>query len=105
MFSNEVLTHPVAYASALISVVVIARLLSNRYGHGISQIPGPFLASLSDIWRLLLVYRRRPERAHIQLHEKYGSLVRLGPKQISCSDPSVVQVIYALNAGFIKSNF
>lgn len=83
----------------------VARLLYNRYGHGLATIPGPFLASFSDLWRLVNVWRRRPELTHIALHEKYGTVVRLGPKTLSISDPKAVNIIHALKSGFTKSEF
>jgi cytochrome P450 len=97
--------HAYWYLAAVPVILIISRLLVNRYGQGISHVPGPFLASCTDLWRLLLVWGRRPEVEHIRLHRKYGPLVRLGPRVISVSDPAAAQVIYALNSGFVKSEF
>jgi hypothetical protein len=87
----------------LICVVAItARFLYNKFGYGISRIPGPFLASYTNLWRFFLVWGGRAELTHIKLHEKYGPLVRLGPKNVSVSDFSAVKVIYGLGAGYDK---
>ncbi|KAK3303596.1 cytochrome P450-like protein [Chaetomium strumarium] len=85
--------------------VVVAWLVRNRYHNGLNKYPGPFLASLTDWWRFFDVYRRRPERTHIELHRKYGPVVRLGPNTLSFSDPEALKTIYGLNKGFIKSDF
>lgn len=77
-------------------------LVRNRYYHGLNKYPGPFLASLTDWWRFIDVYKRRPERTHIALHKKYGPVVRLGPNTLSFSDPEALKTIYGLNKGFIK---
>ena len=90
---------------AFVGLVLIWRLGINRYGGGLNHIPGPRLASLTNIWRFLVVWGRRPEVEHILLHEKYGPLVRLGPRVVSVADPAAVSAIYALNAGFVKSGF
>ncbi|KAH8645947.1 cytochrome P450 [Ilyonectria robusta] len=84
---------------------LITRLLYNKYGHGINSIPGPTLASFTNLWRFFLVTRRRPELKHIELHQKYGSVIRIGPNVVSVSDPNAVKIIYAINAGFVKSDF
>ena len=84
--------------------LIAARLLTNKFGNGINHIPGPWLASFSDIWRFLLVWGRRPEVAHRALHAKYGSLVRIGPRTVIASEPDAIKTIYALNAGFTKVN-
>ncbi|KAJ6058806.1 uncharacterized protein N7446_008389 [Penicillium canescens] len=93
------------YVTPLLLVALIAWLLHNKYGHGINSIPGPVAASVTNLWRLALVTGRRPELEHIKLHRKYGSIVRLGPNVVSVSDPNAVKVIYAINAGFVKSHF
>ena len=87
---------------SVISVAVLAWLARNRYHNGLNRYPGPFLASLTDWWRFVDVYRRRPEGTHIALHRKYGSVVRLGPNVLSFSDPEALKTIYGLNKGFIK---
>ncbi|KEF50973.1 uncharacterized protein A1O9_12971 [Exophiala aquamarina CBS 119918] len=90
----------------LICVVAItARFLYNKFGYGISRIPGPFLASYTDLWRFFLVWGGRAELTHIKLHEKYGPLVRIGPKNVSVSDSGAVKLIYGLGAGYAKSGF
>jgi hypothetical protein len=90
---------------ALAVLVLIALLATNRFGGGLNHIPGPKLAACTNLWRFFVVWSRRPELEHIQLHQKYGALVRIGPRVISVSDPAAISVIYALNAGFVKSGF
>ncbi|KAJ5450254.1 uncharacterized protein N7458_006703 [Penicillium daleae] len=80
-------------------------LVKNRYHNGLNKYPGPLLASLTDWWRFLDVYGRRPEVTHRALHRKYGDVVRLGPNTLSFSDPRALKSIYGLNKGFIKSEF
>lgn len=87
---------------SFIATVVFIQLIQNKYRHGINQIPGPFFASFTDYWRLLLVWGRRPEVAHRRLHKKYGDLVRIGPKTVLVADWKATKKIYALNAGYIK---
>lgn len=83
-------------------VALIARLLYNRYGIGLSHIPGPFLASFTDVYRLAVVRGYRPERWHIKLHEQYGDFVRIGPRTVLCSSNEAAKKIYALNGSFVK---
>jgi len=97
--------HPYLFVCWALVVLVAGRALFNKYGRGISHIPGPLLASCTDLWRVFVVWRRRPELEHIRLHQIHGPLVRLGPRAVSVSDPAAIQVIYALNSGFVKSEF
>ncbi|KAH6642759.1 pisatin demethylase [Boeremia exigua] len=93
------------YAPWLILSFIAVYLVNNKFCQGINHIPGPWLAGFSDVWRLLLVWGRRPEVAHRLLHAKYGPLVRIGPRTVIVGDPNAIKTIYALNAGFVKSGF
>lgn len=90
---------------ALTAVASVAYLAKNRFHNGLNRYPGPFLASLTDWWRFVDVYGRRPELTHIALHKKHGDVVRLGPNYLSFADPKALKAIYGLNKGFIKSDF
>ncbi|KZM19216.1 uncharacterized protein EKO05_0007302 [Ascochyta rabiei] len=86
-------------------VALAARLWYNKYATGLNHIPGPFLASFTDFYRLAVTRGYRPERWHIKLHKQYGDLVRIGPRTVLCSSNKAAKKIYALNAGFVKSDF
>ncbi|KAJ4994294.1 cytochrome p450 [Stagonosporopsis vannaccii] len=86
-------------------LALVARLLHNKYAAGLSHIPGPFLASFTDFYRLAIARGYRPERWHIELHKRYGDFVRIGPRTVLCSSNNAAKKIYALNAGFVKSDF
>lgn len=60
------------------------------------HIPGPFLAKFTNLSRMWWVYNRRAHEIHINLHRKYGRLVRMGPNMVSVSDPNEVQNIYRM---------
>lgn len=61
----------------------------------IRHVPGPFWARFTNLWRLLNVYTRHAEKTQRQLHDRYGSAVRLGPIMISISDPDMIDKIYS----------
>ena len=83
-------------------IIPVAYFASNHFNHSLNRYPGPFLASLTDWWRFVDVYGRRPEIAHIKLHRKHGDVVRLGPSVLSFADPAAVKQIYGLTKGFVK---
>lgn len=81
---------------------LVVKFTINKYGNGLNQIPGPWLASFTDLHRLYTVWKRRPELWHIRLHETHGKLVRLGPNSVSIADPEAIKTIYGLNTGYVK---
>ncbi|KAM0107609.1 hypothetical protein ACP6JB_006745 [Aspergillus fumigatus] len=76
------------FAALLLILCVFGGILWNYTR--LNTLPGPLLAVLSDIWsqcfKLSPGYAYRLER----LHRKYGEVVRIGPKTVSVSDPSIV---------------
>ncbi|KAH7310185.1 putative cytochrome P450 [Rhexocercosporidium sp. MPI-PUGE-AT-0058] len=81
-------------------------LFQNRYGSGLLQYPGPFLASLTNFWRVRDAYvngRKRP--SYVRLHNQYGSVVRLGPESLSFSNPAAIDDIYNTKNNMAKSKW
>ncbi|KAK0739073.1 cytochrome P450 [Apiosordaria backusii] len=105
MITDQIIHLLAQHWPAVLITVVLACLVKNRYHNGLNKYPGPFLASLTDWWRFYDVYKRRPERTQIELHRKYGPVVRLGPNTLSFADPEALKTIYGLNKGFVKSDF
>ncbi|KAJ5777243.1 pisatin demethylase [Penicillium odoratum] len=94
-----------AYVVCIILAAVALRLLTNRFKRGLRDIPGPTVAKYTRLWKLHSVWKGDHQNAAVDLHRKYGALVRIGPKHVSVSDPDAIQVIYGLNKGFTKTGF
>lgn len=91
-----------AYWFPITCIAISIRLVRNHFKPGIYGIPGPFLASLSDLWLLVHCIRRKSIEDH-KLHAKYKSpLIRLGPNTIAVSDAQAVKTIYGWNPVFKK---
>ena len=76
-----------------------------RLRPGLRSLPGPFLASISNIPRVYTCYAGKQMLNHIALHRKYGPLVRIGPNHVSFSDSLLIPLIYNINSEFYKSDF
>ncbi|KAL4892892.1 cytochrome P450 [Aspergillus ambiguus] len=96
------------YIPHLILLAVTGYILSSLYHAFLgptSHIPGPFLARFTRLWELLEVSQGHFERTNVQLHKKYGPIVRIGPSKFSISDPAAVRALYAAGSKFPKSAF
>lgn len=69
------------------------------------DIPGPFLAKFTDLWRLRVVRQRNSHDVYLAMHKKYGDLVRIGPNCISICKPEMIPTIYGIGKGYVKSDF
>ncbi|KFH47378.1 Pisatin demethylase-like protein [Hapsidospora chrysogenum ATCC 11550] len=67
------------------------------------RIPGPTLASFSRLWHIIHIFRGDQNTVLDELHEKYGSFVRVAPNEVSVSHPEAIKKI--LLAPLHKSNF
>lgn len=84
------------------AILVLVVFQSFRTWWRLRHIPGPFLASLTDLYRMSWVWTKR---AHLKLqkcHEKYGKVVRIGPNTVAFSDPVAIPTVYPMRAGIPK---
>ena len=103
---EEILFYLRSSWAPLISVLLLARLLFNKYGRRLNSIPGPFLAGFTDLWRFFNTTFSTAHNTHIRLHRKTNSqFVRIGPRTISISDTTLIPTIYGAHTDFTKSQY
>jgi hypothetical protein len=94
--------HPLLWAVVgLIAAILSWELLFSP----LRAFPGPLAARFTDIWRAIAAATGHIDRSNIKWHRKYGSAVRIGPKTISVSDPSLIRTIYATKTAWQKVPF
>ncbi|GAP91697.1 putative cytochrome P450 oxidoreductase [Rosellinia necatrix] len=69
------------------------------------SIPGSFLSRFTDGWYLWRILHRKFQVEQIELHRKYGPIVRLGPKRFSFADADALKTIYGHGIEFRKSKW
>ncbi|KAI1738863.1 cytochrome P450 [Xylaria scruposa] len=69
----------------------------------LAAFPGPLAAKLSKGWRAYVSYRGRWHRDLLDLHQRYGPVVRIGPNELSIGDPDAFLQIYRVNGAYPKS--
>lgn len=70
--------------------------------NGLRDIPGPRLARFSNIYRFIRMLEADVHSRDINLHKRYGDIVRLGPNMVSVGDPSHIRAIYGIGANLPK---
>ena len=83
------LPHVLVVGIAFISVV-----LFRHFRNPLTAVPGPFLAKWSSLWLVYHIRRGHIHRKMIEVHQKYGKLVRVGPNELSTADIDSLKVIY-----------
>lgn len=69
-------------------------VIYQRYFHPLAEFPGPFMASLTDLWQVNQFLGLKQPYNLTELHEKHGQFVRYGPDKISITAEDAVPLIY-----------
>lgn len=86
-----------------VSVGVFYLTLYPLYFHPLSNIPGPTICSLTKYYILYKSWSEQRNRYVQSLHERYGSIVRIGPNEVDISDVAYIKDIYI--GDYDKSSF
>ncbi|KAH8812118.1 cytochrome P450 [Xylogone sp. PMI_703] len=90
-----------------VSLVSTAYVVYQRFLSPLAKFPGPFWASLSPLWKLI-VFRRGDFHLTIQrLHDKYGRTVRIAPNEVIIAEGEAIRQIYSTVEGrdFLKTDY
>lgn len=94
-----------SYWYLVIPTLIVVRFFVQRYNSPLRSYPGPFIASGTRLWKLLSVASGKTEHTRINLHRKYGRVVRLGPNELSFASPQAAREVLAAGKGFYKTDF
>ncbi|KAK0726559.1 cytochrome P450 [Apiosordaria backusii] len=81
------------------------RALYKRYASPLRKYPGPFFASITRLWKVKSVASGRTHLEHIDLHRKYGPVVRIAPNEVSVSSPEAARTLLSAGKRFFKTDF
>lgn len=84
-------------------VVVLANVLFRICFHPLAKIPGPRLAKITRLWQSWRYYRGTWHDDILQLHGRYGPLVRIAPNEVSFVDArESLEAVYGHGAKTLK---
>lgn len=92
------------FVKVLVSFILLScfQLLRTRYRKGLHDIPGPFIASFTNLWKVMGVYDGNMPRQNVAVHEQYGSVVRIGPNHVSFASPQAFSIIHSSRQAYAK---
>ncbi|KAJ5755687.1 hypothetical protein N7533_005230 [Penicillium manginii] len=102
----KLIDQPIECAVGILVVYISGYIIYQRFFHPLAKYPGPFLASLTDLWQVYQFMTLKQPYTLTKLHEKYGSIVRYGPDKLSVTDEDAVRLIYQTGARYMpKTEF
>lgn len=87
----------ITYGFLLLFSVVLLRMVYNACIHPLSSFKGPFWARSTPFYFTYLFAKKRSHLQTRELHQEYGSVVRLGPNLLSFDDPALLPEVYHRN--------
>ncbi|KAL4789404.1 cytochrome P450 [Aspergillus venezuelensis] len=80
-----------------LAIFLLARSIYRLYFHPLSHIPGPKLAAISHLYEIYYdIWRGGRYLFKIeQMHQQYGPIVRITPREVHIIDPEFYEEIYA----------
>lgn len=92
------------YIAVIVACFIILGLDYVRvaFKKGLRDVPGPFLARLSSLYRISITYKGQAVKSYHDLHKTYGKIVRTGPYHVSISDPEMIPLVYGIASKFKK---
>ncbi|KAL4901938.1 hypothetical protein BDW74DRAFT_169892 [Aspergillus multicolor] len=86
-----------------IAAVYTSMVFYRAFFHRLHMFPGPFLARFSNFYAAYLNARKLHMYEEMErLHAQYGDYVRLGPTELSITDPETVVALYGPQAQLSK---
>jgi len=86
-----------ARAFTLVSVVsLLAYLFYYGFFSPLSGIPGPFIARFTRLWLAYHGWKGNLHSVLSDVHDKYGTTVRVGPDEVLTTSPEAVKTIYGM---------
>ncbi|KAL2848899.1 cytochrome P450 [Aspergillus pseudoustus] len=94
---------------ALLTVVVVVFLtltaIHRAYIHPLRRVPGPRLARFTELWRTNRYFQGDWFHDILDLHEKYGPVVRIAPNEVSVVSPYLIKTVYSHTGGTVKTRW
>ena len=86
-------------------LLIIGKLLYNKYQKRLYRVPGPWIRSISTIPRVWSVWKGQSHDDDLRLHHKHGKIVRIAPNIISVADVAEMNQLYGITTKMVKSEF
>ena len=86
---------------AAVPLLILVCLTLHSYIR-LAHISGPFFAQFTNLSRFSWVLSNNAHDIHVNLHRRYGPLVRFGPNMVSVGDPREIGKIYGFANPWLK---
>lgn len=90
---------------AALLVLRILYALFTRLFSPLRHVPGPVAARFTKLWYVYRMAKGQFQYENIELHRRYGPVVRIAPNFVSFDDPAALKTVYGIASKFPKSDW
>lgn len=80
--------------SVFIDVLTLLWAILTREATPLRKVPGPFRASITKLWIFLKQRGYQRPLVDIELHRRFGPIVRIAPNEVLISSPKAFRTVY-----------
>ncbi|KAF7589518.1 hypothetical protein BBP40_004183 [Aspergillus hancockii] len=91
--------------SGALGIALVFWYLATYLISPLRDLPGPFLAGWTNLWRMYYVTQGKSQIVLHELHKKYGPVVRIAPNVVDLDLPELIKTIYNTKGDFRKTEF
>ncbi|KFZ25402.1 hypothetical protein V502_00123 [Pseudogymnoascus sp. VKM F-4520 (FW-2644)] len=95
----------IAYGAVALVLWFVGSCVYNVFFHPLKAFPGPFLAKVTRWWLFRVEMRGDPHMEILDLHRKYGPILRISPNEVSFNDLEASSIIYGQTSKFEKAKY
>ncbi|KAI9815439.1 MAG: hypothetical protein M1827_002573 [Pycnora praestabilis] len=93
-----------AWIQVLLYAAVTAAGFYNYFLSPIQHIAGPPLAKINVLWLTINEMMGKRSKSIHREHLRYGPVVRIGPSELSFSDPACIKELYSQSTLYMKTS-
>jgi benzoate 4-monooxygenase len=105
MLSQYFVPNWTASISITLSVILVLYVVYQRFFHPLSGYPGPIIPSLTNLWKSYHIYNLVLHEKLVELHIRYGPVVRVGPNDLHFWSAEAIAPIYRAGRMMGKTEF
>lgn len=99
---TEIISNPLLIGAAILAWYLGSSIVA---WYRLRHIPGPFWASVSNLWIIRTASSGRGASIFEEMGRKYGSIVRIGPNYVLTDDPDFLRRTGAVRSTYNKTDW
>lgn len=103
--TSQALSHTLYIAGLWFAGMYTSLIIYRLFLNPLNNFPGPFMPRMTGFWQAFRYAKLDSYYKLDDLHRKYGDFVRVGPSDLSITDPAAVEIAFAKDHAITKSSW